>query len=996
MEELESRLYSQVFHSTENWDQSPDHPVLSKAPERQITKYSISNQTVNAARYWDGTQAKNAHVLANTVNDSTVNANTVNNSAVANTVHVNTVNNSAVVEKPTTSSETNDNDNTLQNNNQQNISRTVGLVEEYIELESTYNQNEGNIDFSKDDFLCQQNFFYNTQNKLIQQIETQNQVATAANNLNNNTAANNNCNDLNLIAELVNQIKQLEQENTSDSLRKARNLTSKLKKKQAKVIKYERRTNRLLKKQAREEKKRMLKLGLIPKNNAQSFSFVNQYNSIQRKSPSKNFNLLTSPINLNQSPIVEQSETNESIKNQQKEINVDDSFVILSDSDSDSDEVIEVPLPADEIVCIDSSSEISDADDTICADNNIVESPKITTTTNLTASPKTLYSINEENIVPAKLENSNDSETNEINKSQIKGDEIVDNTIKEQILKSEEDNIENIEVMRDIEENATTLSEIEEKNDESKSPEQPRSLSTTSINEIEKERAELLCTPDSNTNDFMAHDVCTLNKSNFSFNFNLHGSDLGISGKEISKSGPSITDVYETESSCSEAGTTSKNRSYFSEVDFESPNKEIFAEPDLAKFSSFITPIRNRNISNVANSTPDLAQIKTKAGVVDPSSFKLNLFNNDGSCSSDEFNSDPTVLPVKKKTKKKKKKAKKKDTNEIAENTTEDNVIQEQTEVSNNTTEISKSKKNKKKNKVSTHTELKHECFLSNQTEAQQEKLRKAKEKKLKKKNKRKSGQMENEQDTDSSNKKPKNVTNVTKEKSDTQTKQTIENQKSEISNAKTLKDVTQNTNKDSIESLPDKNVCQPELNSTDEYCDKVDSYFADDVLYKELEASIKPECSSNSLKNTATDATEQIDIDTLSSNSDTHTEKLPYTDTFRKTNENETQIIDISSDSDAEIPQLNDENTSSSGGNNVVLNIFSPEKSNNDERQDIVANPFSFVQNFDKLNHKKSFKDIWTNDMNSFYNESWGHEEYDITAVHQSMPCMTSFGNNI
>lgn len=179
-----------------------------------------------------------------------------------------------------------------------------------------------------------------------------------------------------------------------------------------------------------------------------------------------------------------------------------------------------------------------------------------------------------------------------------------------------------------------------------------------STSEIENERSDLLCTPDSSVNDFIEQDVRNMNRIKF-FNFNWHGDDLAIAEKEASKTVTTAADVYETESSCSEAGP--RNRSFFNEVDFESPAKEIFCEPNLTKFSNFITPLRNQSKNQNSEFITTFKTISTKALRVKKSANEDTRKNL--SCSSDGYNSDsPTVETNKKKSKKNKKQKKKKET----------------------------------------------------------------------------------------------------------------------------------------------------------------------------------------------------------------------------------------------------------------------------------------------------------------------------------------------
>lgn len=234
--------------------------------------------------------------------------------------------------------------------------------------------------------------------------------------------------------------------------------------------------------------------------------------------------------------------------------------------------------------------------------------------------------------------------------------------------------------------------------------------------EIEKERSDLLCTPDSSANDFIEQDIRNMNRIKF-FNFNWHGDDLVIPEKEAHKTGTTAADVYETESSCSEAGP--RNMPIFNVVDFENPVKEIFCEPTLTKFSNFITPLRNKSPKlNAEFTTPTFSPISTKAIRVNESAnadTRENL-----SCSSDGFNSDSAIIQTNKKKSKKKKKQKKKNDNQESDNNEQEGREKKSKKKSKSDTE-SRAVVNEKKGKRKSASKSDSE---SNNTSTRRKKLK--------------------------------------------------------------------------------------------------------------------------------------------------------------------------------------------------------------------------------------------------------------------------------
>lgn len=347
-----------------------------------------------------------------------------------------------------------------------------------------------------------------------------------------------------------------------------------------------------------------------------------------------------------QLPVMQQQVSSTSIVVDDRESDV----IVLSD-DSDSDSVMEVLLPPAPIYTIDSSTD---------SDSSVSSSKSKPITMQSAASD---VNVSGENSLLGssenKIETSDDKNVivkapDEVNTSSILVENASDN--KELLVSREQDDME----MKD---DTSVVDEIQK----------PKEIAYTSdtVAITEEERTALLYSPDSNTNDFIANDVDNMNKRACGFNFMLHGSDLDLSNKDPEKlnRGVPCTDIYETESSCSEAGALISKAPVFHEIDFESPTKEIFCEPNLASFSEFITPVRKTKSLEPTKSSP--RRVKTKAlSLIERNSEKTTkdvAVNDDVANNTqekpfydtDEYNSDATTLHVKKKSKKKKKKNKK-------------------------------------------------------------------------------------------------------------------------------------------------------------------------------------------------------------------------------------------------------------------------------------------------------------------------------------------------
>lgn len=328
-----------------------------------------------------------------------------------------------------------------------------------------------------------------------------------------------------------------------------------------------------------------------------------------------------------------------------------DSDVIVLSDDSDSDSVMEVLLPPAPIYTIDSSTD---------SDSSVSSSKSQPIITQSAASDA---NVSGENSLLGSSENK--IETSDDKNVIVKAPDEVKNTSSilvenasdnKELMSREQDDLE----MKD---DTSVVDEIQK----------PKEVANTSdiVAITEEERTALLYSPDSNTNDFIANDVDNMNKRACGFNFMLHGSDLDLSNKDPEKlnRGVPCTDIYETESSCSEAGTLISKAPVFHEIDFESPTKEIFCEPNLASFSEFITPVRKTK--SLEPDKTSSRRVKTKAlSLIERNSEQTTkdaAVNDDDanntqekpSYDTDEYNSDATTLHVKKKSKKKKKKNKK-------------------------------------------------------------------------------------------------------------------------------------------------------------------------------------------------------------------------------------------------------------------------------------------------------------------------------------------------
>ncbi|GLV45636.1 Zinc finger CCHC-type containing 7 [Carabus blaptoides fortunei] len=330
-------------------------------------------------------------------------------------------------------------------------------------------------------------------------------------------------------------------------------------------------------------------------------------------------------------------------------VNDNDADVIVLSDDSDSDSVMEVPLPPAPIYTVDSSN---DSDTSVSSKKSqVIAMISAAPDVNVSAENSLLGS-NEKSMETSHDKNVIENVEDELNTSLI----LVENT---------SDNKELETVERD--------DDLEIRDDTSIVHQSPKPTDVANSSDIvgitEEERTALLYSPDSNTNDFIANDVDNMNKNVWGFNFMLHGSDLDLPSKDPEKlnrtsGGVPSTDIYETESSCSEAGTFISKAPVFHEIDFESPTKEIFCEPNLTSFSKFITPVRKTKSMDANKTNPRLGRVKTKAlSLIERTSKQTTKDaadnDKDGNTTTDEYNSDATMLQVKKKSKKKKKNKKK-------------------------------------------------------------------------------------------------------------------------------------------------------------------------------------------------------------------------------------------------------------------------------------------------------------------------------------------------